>query len=449
MLVHACLYCQATALSPVYKRADGRTIVRCAGCGLQFIQDIPENLAEFYSAEYFDKSGDKGGSDGSGFGYTSYSQYTAMQFRWQLALVRLFEGRRSHRGTQLLDLGCATGRFLQLASLGGFQTTGMEISAAAADIARQQGFPVIEAAFEDARPEPTDIITAWDVIEHVTDIGGMLRKIRGTLRDGGSFFFSTPDGGAPRAAVEGERWSCLTSSFEHITYLTRPFLQRALTEAFGSEPLLLSFDVGGEWTNIIGFARVGGLTAADRRVAKLLERGEVPSKPDELRRYGAELGWFYNTFDQPVALAKLLKAGEGVLPGETMLALKAGERYKAGALDEAIPQLKASATQEPLSLAWLAECLEKRWEQQVQALQAQLAAEQQQSQLAQAQATHRQNELRMTIETLEAENRHLRATLEQMHGSLSWKLGRGITSTIEHVPGSQAALDRLKQLRRR
>lgn len=440
MLLHACLYCQATSLSPVYKRADGRTIVRCADCGLQFINEVPDNLAELYGAEYFDKSNGEGG-----VGYASYSKYTTMQFRWQLALLRLFDGARAHRGTALLDLGCATGRFLQMASLAGFQVMGMEISAAAAGLVRQQGYPVIQSAFEDAQPEPTDIATAWDVIEHVTDIGGMLRKIRSLLRDGGSFFFSTPDGGAPRAAIEGARWSCLTSSFEHITYLTRPFLHHALREVFGSEPALISFDVGGEWTNIIGFVRVGGLTAGDRRIAELLEHGAVPTSPEELRLYGAELGWFYNTFDQPAALSRLLSAAADVLPAQTLLALHAGERYRAGAVAEAIPLLKASANQEPMSLAWLADCLERR----TQELEARLQAQVLEHHAARLQAEQIQSALRPSVERLESENRHLRTTLEQMHGSLSWKLGRGITSTIEQVPGSQAALDRLRQLLRR
>lgn len=446
MLLHACIYCQATAIAPVYKRADGRTIVRCADCGLQFITDVPDNLAELYGAEYFDKSD---AAAGSGFGYASYSQYTAMQFRWQLALLRLFEGARAHRGTTLLDLGCATGRFLQMASLAGFVSTGMEISEAAAGIVRQQGYPVIQAALEDASPAPSDIATAWDVIEHVVDIGGMLRKIRGALRDGGSFMFSTPDGGAPRAAIDGERWSCLTSSFEHITYLTQPFLKRALTEAFGAEPLLVSFDVAGEWTNIIGFVRVGGPTLRDRRVAELLAQGAVPASAEELRLYGSELGWFYCTFEQTAALERLIAAGEGVLPADTLLALRAGQRYKAGDFAAAIPMLKASATQEPLSLAWLAECIERREESRGRELQARLDAQLQSSAVAQAEFAQAKNALRIRNEELTAEGVHLRATLEQIHGSLSWKIGRGVTSTIERVPGSQAAIDGLKQLRGR
>lgn len=448
MLLSACLYCRGTALSPAYERCDGRVIVRCAGCGLQFITDVPDDLEKLYEADYFDKNEAASGQN-SGYGYENYSECTTMQFRWQLALLRLFEGERAHRGARLLDLGCATGRFLQMASLAGFQTSGMELSAAATQVARDQGFLVEQEAIERAQPETADVATAWDVVEHVLDLRGIFEKIRGILRDGGSFFFSTPDGGAPRAQVEGARWSCLTSSLEHITYLTRPFLERALRETFGAEPLLISFDVGGEWTNIIGFVRVGGLSPRDRRIGELLARRAIPESESELRALGAELAWFYNTFDQSEALDLLVNRCRGVLPPAAQAAIEGGWHYKAGRFTEAIPLLHKAAAQEPLSLTWLVDSIERSSAERIHGLEVKLDAKTQEADAERSRFAQTEARYQSRQAELEHEVAHLRGTLDQILHSLTWKIGRGITSTIERIPYSAEALDGLRQIRSR
>src|SRR4051812_28380350 len=78
----------------------------------------------------------------------------------------------------LLDVGCHVGTFLELAERGGFEVAGIEPSRWAAGIARGRiSGPVHNGALEDA-PVPAggyDVVTIWDVIEHLPDPASDLR----------------------------------------------------------------------------------------------------------------------------------------------------------------------------------------------------------------------------------------------------------------------------------
>lgn len=428
MITLGCIYCASSRLTPAYQRADGNEIVACQDCGLLFIRDIPDDLSALYGAEYFHKH-----DTATGQGYSDYASIAPISFRWQLALLRLWAGKNPLERRKLLDLGCANGLFLRLAASAGFGGTGVEISDAAAASVRDQGFPVIASAFETTEVPPCDVITAWDFIEHVRDLHTVFEKVRLTLRPGGVFLFATPDGGSARAKTHGASWICLNSSFEHITYLTRPFLQNALREVFGCDPILLSFDVGDHWTSIVGMVRVGGLTDEDQRISQLLS-GQIPTA-EEVRRHGAELGYFLASFLQLPKLSDLLDQADGILPESTNAALRGSLLYLSDYHAEALDLLRKGLADEPYLAAWLAAAEERVFAVREQELSAQLVQQ--------------KRSMEDRLARVRGENNHLREVNEQMLQSVTWKLGRKITEPIENIPHSRAVLDGLRQLRER
>ena len=94
-----CIYCGSSNFSHAYQRADGRAIVGCQDCGLLFISDIPDNIAELYGTDYFHKT-----ESASGNGYSNYDGLDPIAFRWQLALSRLFSGHTADCAKTILDL---------------------------------------------------------------------------------------------------------------------------------------------------------------------------------------------------------------------------------------------------------------------------------------------------------------------------------------------------------
>ena len=110
--------------------------------------------------------------------------------------------RRS--GLRLLDIGCSSGLFLDEARAAGFEVRGAELSADTAAFARE---PLRRSTCTPATGATAgiadgsfDVITLFDVIEHLPDPLGELRAIRRLLKPGGLLLQSTPniDGLFPR-----------------------------------------------------------------------------------------------------------------------------------------------------------------------------------------------------------------------------------------------------------
>lgn len=101
-------------------------------------------------------------------------------------------------GKSVLDLGCGMGGFAVAAELAGADVTALDYNAHYCAITAARGdqygmeMPVMRAAGE-ALPLPSqhfDIVTAWDVIEHVQHPARMLAEIARVLRPGGWVFLT-------------------------------------------------------------------------------------------------------------------------------------------------------------------------------------------------------------------------------------------------------------------
>jgi SAM-dependent methyltransferase len=100
-------------------------------------------------------------------------------------------------GGSLLDVGCAYGNFLAaLQQHGGWTLAGTDISEHAIEEAsrRLSGVDLRVATLPvlDHADASFDVVTAFDVVEHVSDLVGTFREIRRVLKPGGVFAFVVP-----------------------------------------------------------------------------------------------------------------------------------------------------------------------------------------------------------------------------------------------------------------
>jgi 2-polyprenyl-3-methyl-5-hydroxy-6-metoxy-1,4-benzoquinol methylase len=112
-------------------------------------------------------------------------------------------------GTNLLDVGCAQGFFLFSASQAGYTTKGIEISQDAAEYARREfGLDIEAKPFEELRfaENHFDVVTLWQVLEHVPYPLAVLQEVHRILKPGGLLAVSTPDIGGISARILGKRW---------------------------------------------------------------------------------------------------------------------------------------------------------------------------------------------------------------------------------------------------
>lgn len=121
---------------------------------------------------------------------------------------------------RVLDVGCYTGVFLDCARQRGWQTFGAEPSAWAAHRADAKGHAVVHAPLRKAQlaAESFDLVTLWDVIEHLHDPLGQLKEACRLLRPGGMLALSTMDAGCMFARLAGRRWPWFMRM--HLYYFT-------------------------------------------------------------------------------------------------------------------------------------------------------------------------------------------------------------------------------------
>jgi 2-polyprenyl-3-methyl-5-hydroxy-6-metoxy-1,4-benzoquinol methylase len=121
--------------------------------------------------------------------------------------VRLIQ--KYAKGINLLDIGCAQGFFLFSASQAGYTAKGIEISKDAAEYAiREFGLGVEAKPFEQIQfPENHfDVVTLWQVLEHVPYPLTILKEVHRILKPGGLLVVSTPNIEGIPAKILRKKW---------------------------------------------------------------------------------------------------------------------------------------------------------------------------------------------------------------------------------------------------
>jgi 2-polyprenyl-3-methyl-5-hydroxy-6-metoxy-1,4-benzoquinol methylase len=201
----------AAAFGSSRKDVSCGTILRCVSCrfGYRRVRSNQEEMAEVYRR-------------------MDTRVYRSEQFaRDRTAATHLRIVHRYVQGGHILDVGCAAGLFLRHAADAGWRITGLEPSEQLFPLAEQNlaGRGVVySTTFEQAHLAPGfDVITLWDVLEHVPDPLRFLTACRDLLTPGGYLFLNVPDLDSIQARVMGSHWPLFLA--EHLNYFNRPSLR--------------------------------------------------------------------------------------------------------------------------------------------------------------------------------------------------------------------------------
>ena len=133
-------------------------------------------------------------------------------------------------GSRLLDAGANFGHFLKIAqrvyNVLGFDISPMAVAWSQKHLGVPNRVGSIYALDEDFSPA-FDLITCWDVIEHLQEPEEALRELHKALKPEGYLFLSTPDAGSVVARLLGRRWHYLDPT-QHLTLFNRSNLARLL-----------------------------------------------------------------------------------------------------------------------------------------------------------------------------------------------------------------------------
>lgn len=124
-------------------------------------------------------------------------------------------------GKSVLDIGCNTGLLLDFAKKNGCRTFGVEPSKSSRLMIQGKGhyaYPAINDV--EGRYQ---VITAFDLVEHLYDVPGFLNKARSLLTDDGVLILLTGDNGSISAKLSKNNWWYLKAP-EHIVFPSRKYL---------------------------------------------------------------------------------------------------------------------------------------------------------------------------------------------------------------------------------
>lgn len=187
-------------------------ILRCTSCGLAYRSFRPrdEELGRLYRA-------------------ADDSKYEAeMPNRWRTARrhKQIIDTYVSGKGS-LLDVGCASGAFLQVMREAGWVGDGIEPSESQfLRASKLLGEPtsIQRCTLQDASlSKDYDLITLWDVLEHVTEPTEFLQLAASHLKRGGYLALNVPRVDSAVARLLSSRWPLLLA--EHLNYFTIPSLR--------------------------------------------------------------------------------------------------------------------------------------------------------------------------------------------------------------------------------
>lgn len=283
-----CLFCGVHDERVRFHDGDYR-VVECARCGLVYVNPrLPtERLHEMYQDEYWNSDRAKE------FGYAQYLSDAENYLRTYRRRSKVVDDYKPAPG-RVLDVGCAAGFFLRVCKDKGWETAGIEIAKPMIDYAEQTlGLSDMhrgDLLSVDLAPGSFDVISMWDVIEHLEEPGKHLARVSELLKDDGILVLETQNVGSRFAKLLGRRWQHYKHE-EHL-YHFDPATLRHLLEQSGFEVLENTPRGGGKYVSMAFFVE---------RVGKVHPVLSVLSKPLVLLRGFAP---YVNLLDEMVVVAR-------------------------------------------------------------------------------------------------------------------------------------------------
>ncbi|MDP3142919.1 MAG: class I SAM-dependent methyltransferase [Candidatus Omnitrophota bacterium] len=190
-------------------------LVKCLNCGLIYLNPRPDavEMSKYYPPPYFSRV--------IADGRLSVGDESLMKRDFKL---RLKEIVRYKNGGRFLDIGCLDGYFLAYLKKIGWQVSGVEIDSTACRFARDKlGLEVfcgelIQAAYPERY---FDVISLYDVLEHLSNPSAALREIYRILKDDGLLCIRVPNIDSLEFRIFKERWLAIDAPRHLFHFQTR------------------------------------------------------------------------------------------------------------------------------------------------------------------------------------------------------------------------------------
>jgi SAM-dependent methyltransferase len=271
----ACPVCAAADARDI-DLGEGHVLRECTQCGTVYAPAYADH-AEVFTDGYLEGGAGDFGID------VSHPRFQA--FMREICTTRLERIEQAIGTGTLLDVGCGSGEFLNIARQRGWDVTGVEPLPDAAQVARDRGLTVHTGTLEDVDLGQFDLVTAFHVLEHMPDGPAFLKTLAARAKTGGHVAVEMPNWESIARKVRLANWEHLRP-LEHLVHYTPAtvkdaFARAGLTPVLVRTPTYLASDATLDEATT-GIARPGwrrALKLASPQREVLGHRAHVPSPP--------------------------------------------------------------------------------------------------------------------------------------------------------------------------
>lgn len=185
----------------------------------------------------------------------------------------------------MIDVGCGDGHFLQVAKRRGWNVYGTEYTDVAVEVCEKKGISMRKGKLnvDNYPPDFFDLVTSFEVIEHINNPNEDVANYNKVLRKGGVVYVTTPNFNSVSRDLLGVKWNVIEYP-EHLSYYTVSTIKKIFVKN-GFKPLTVM-------TSGISIDRL----KAGLRKTKVMEANTVAAPAtasDEMLRQNAESNGFY------------------------------------------------------------------------------------------------------------------------------------------------------------
>ena len=199
-----CPVCNSSNELEIFIKEGGR-YVKCQDCQMIYLNPVfTDNAIQNYYADNHTQQGELVESDTDDFYVKLYNS--------GLEVIK----QKSKNFSTLLDIGCSTGTFLDLAKKQKLSTYGVELNKSEYKFAKDKGHEVYNDLLQKIKiKNKFDIVTLWDVFEHLIDGEFYLKEIKKTLKSDGVIFLQIPSSDSLAAKIMREHCN-MFDGLEHV-----------------------------------------------------------------------------------------------------------------------------------------------------------------------------------------------------------------------------------------
>jgi 2-polyprenyl-3-methyl-5-hydroxy-6-metoxy-1,4-benzoquinol methylase len=212
LIKRACQLCQNNSFS-FYLSKDFFTLVKCLNCNLIYVNPTLEEskYIEIYQQQNY----------GHILENLTLKSHDYRRIRFGEERMDLISKFSSLKSGKILDIGAGSGFLIEEAISRGWDGIGLELSKPACEFAVNRGIPIVSCTLDemDFKEDEFDVVTAFDVLEHIFEPRKFVRNIKRILKPYGTLMIYVPNMESASFHLMGDKAHFIWPT-HHLTYFT-------------------------------------------------------------------------------------------------------------------------------------------------------------------------------------------------------------------------------------